>query len=86
MLKPRFQNKDVAIVERILKSITLECQNMIKDRNLAVTMNYCITDRRRYILILLGNANASEWPSGMVVSLTFLRTRGIGVAIALVRT
>ena len=38
---------------------------MTKDCNLRAvtdaTMNRII-DRRRYILILLGNANASEWP------------------------
>lgn len=52
---------------------------MIKDGNPRAATNAttnCIIDCRRYILILLGNANASEWPrwpSGVVVSLTFLR-------------
>lgn len=89
-LEPRFKNEDVVIIEQILKSaMSLECQNMIKDRDLRdvtdATMN-CIIDRRRYILILLANANASEWLSSAVVSLTFLCGREIGVAIALVRT
>lgn len=53
---------------------------MIKDDNLGAvtgaTMN-CITDRRRYILILLGEAKASERPprrGGGVVNL-FARSR-----------
>lgn len=87
-LEPRFQNEDVTIIKQILKSaMSLECQNMIKDRGLRdvtdATVN-SIIDHRGYILILLGNAKASEWPSSAVMSLTFLRRKGI--AIALVRT
>lgn len=34
-LEPRFQNEDVTIIKQILKSaMSLECQNMIKDRGL----------------------------------------------------